>query len=179
MRGLTIMRFPGNYKRLNVFHTEVQRLWRYVLQRRSQKGRRWAWPRVRRLTRIWLPQPPILHPCPDERLIVSHSRQEPCEVVLSHTDPCGGPPATAVATATNRTAPRGAVERPWCGLYPRVGGTVAAPGMIPAASAMVNVPVAPARELPHAPLASLRGEFRAPNCTELLFCNTSPTGLFE
>ena len=65
---------PGNSKRLNAFHTEVQRLWRHVLQRRSQKGRRWAWERVRRLTRKWLPQPRILHPYPDERLIVRNPR---------------------------------------------------------------------------------------------------------
>jgi group II intron reverse transcriptase/maturase len=65
---------PGNTKCLKAFHTEVQRLWRHVLRRRSQKGRRWAWERVRRLTRKWLPNPRILHPYPDQRLIVSNSR---------------------------------------------------------------------------------------------------------
>ena len=65
---------PGNYKRLNAFHTEVQRHWRHVLRRRSQKGRRRSWERVRRLTRKWLPNPRILHPYPNERLIVSNPR---------------------------------------------------------------------------------------------------------
>ena len=65
---------PGNSKCLNAFYTDVQRLWRHVLRRRSQKGRRWNWKRVRRLVRRWLPSPRILHPYPDQRLIVKHSR---------------------------------------------------------------------------------------------------------
>jgi group II intron reverse transcriptase/maturase len=65
---------PGNSLSLNAFYTEVQRLWRHVLQRRSQKGRRWAWERVRRLIRKWLPTPRILHPYPGQRLIVSNLR---------------------------------------------------------------------------------------------------------
>jgi RNA-directed DNA polymerase len=65
---------PDNTKRLKAFHTEVQRLWKHVLRRRSQKGRRWSWLRVRRLTRKWLPNPRILHPYPDQRLIVNNLR---------------------------------------------------------------------------------------------------------
>jgi group II intron reverse transcriptase/maturase len=65
---------PGNTRSIKAFHTEVQRLWRHVLRRRSQKGRRRAWERVRRLTRKWLPSPRILHPYPDQRLIVSNLR---------------------------------------------------------------------------------------------------------
>jgi hypothetical protein len=80
---------PGNSKCLNAFCTDVQRLWRHVLRRRSQKGRRWNWKRVRRLVRRWLPRPQILHPYPDQRLIIHHSRQEPYEVAL-HVRICAG-----------------------------------------------------------------------------------------
>jgi group II intron reverse transcriptase/maturase len=65
---------PGNINCLDEFHTQVQRLWRRVLRRRSQKGRVWTWERIRRLTRRWLPSPQILHPYPDQRLIVSNPR---------------------------------------------------------------------------------------------------------
>ena len=65
---------PGNINCLDEFHTQVQRLWRHVLQRRSQKGRVWTWDRVQRLTRRWLPNPKILHPYPDQRLIVTNPR---------------------------------------------------------------------------------------------------------
>jgi RNA-directed DNA polymerase len=61
---------PGNFGCLDAFHTQVQRLWRRVLRRRSQKGRTWTWERIRRLTRRWLPNAQILHPYPEERLIV-------------------------------------------------------------------------------------------------------------
>jgi group II intron reverse transcriptase/maturase len=65
---------PGNINCLDEFHTQVQRLWRRVLQRRSQKGRVWTWERVQRLTRRWLPKPQILHPYPNQRLIVTNPR---------------------------------------------------------------------------------------------------------
>jgi group II intron reverse transcriptase/maturase len=65
---------PGNINCLDEFHTQVQRLWRRVLRRRSQKGRVWTWERIRRLTRRWLPNAQILHPYPDQRLIVRNPR---------------------------------------------------------------------------------------------------------
>ena len=65
---------PGNINCLDEFHTQVQRLWRRVLRRRSQKGRVWTWERIQRLTRRWLPNPQILHPYPDQRLIVTNPR---------------------------------------------------------------------------------------------------------
>ena len=65
---------PGNINCLDEFHTQVQRLWRRVLRRRSQKGRVWTWERIRRLTRRWLPYAQILHPYPDQRLIVRNPR---------------------------------------------------------------------------------------------------------
>ena len=61
---------PGNYHCLDQFHTQVARLWLHVLRRRSQKGRRWTWDRMKRLIDRWLPRPQILHPYPNQRLIV-------------------------------------------------------------------------------------------------------------
>jgi group II intron reverse transcriptase/maturase len=65
---------PGNSGCLDAFRTHVQRLWRRILRRRSQKGRTWTWERTRRLMRRWLPSARILHPYPDQRLIVSNPR---------------------------------------------------------------------------------------------------------
>jgi group II intron reverse transcriptase/maturase len=65
---------PGNIGCLDAFHTHVQRLWRRILRRRSQKGRTWTWERIRRLTRRWLPTARILHPYPEQRLIVNYPR---------------------------------------------------------------------------------------------------------
>jgi RNA-directed DNA polymerase len=65
---------PGNVNCLDQFRTQVQRLWRRVLRKRSQKGRCWTWERLRRLTDRWLPKAQILHPYPDQRLIVSNPR---------------------------------------------------------------------------------------------------------
>ena len=38
------------------------------------EGRTWTWDRIRRLTWRWLPNAQILHPYPDERLIVTDPR---------------------------------------------------------------------------------------------------------
>ena len=62
---------PGNYRQLNQFRIQVVRHWLRVLRRRSQKGRRrWDWARMARLAAYWLPKARILHPYPDQRLIV-------------------------------------------------------------------------------------------------------------
>jgi hypothetical protein len=65
---------PGNRPCLEAFRTQCGRLWRAVLRRRSQKGRRWTWERMSRLIRRWLPSAQILHPYPNQRLIVNHPR---------------------------------------------------------------------------------------------------------
>lgn len=65
---------PGNFRCLRQFRTQVERLWLRALRRRSQKGRKWTWKRMTRLTRRWLPRPKILHPHPSERLIVPDPR---------------------------------------------------------------------------------------------------------
>jgi group II intron reverse transcriptase/maturase len=62
---------PGNYRHLNQFRIQVTRMWRRMLRRRSQKGRRrWNWGRMWRLSDYWLPRARILHPYPNQRLIV-------------------------------------------------------------------------------------------------------------
>jgi RNA-directed DNA polymerase len=58
---------PGNSVRLRQFHTELQKLWRRTLRRRSQRGGRMTWAKFSQLSRRWLPAPKILHPYPDER----------------------------------------------------------------------------------------------------------------
>jgi len=65
---------PGNSARLDRFRTHVQRLWQRVLRTRSQKGRCWTWDRMKRLIERWLPKALILHPYPEQRLIVKYPR---------------------------------------------------------------------------------------------------------
>jgi hypothetical protein len=65
---------PGNIRSLDQFRTQTARLWLHVLRRRSQKGRKWSWERFERLIHRWLPKPKILHPYPNERLIVTNPR---------------------------------------------------------------------------------------------------------
>jgi group II intron reverse transcriptase/maturase len=62
---------PFNLAALDQFRTQVIRMWRHVLRRRSQKARRkCTWQRMRRYVDRWIPPKQILHPHPDERLIV-------------------------------------------------------------------------------------------------------------
>ena len=57
----------NEYVSLAVFRTQVIRLWKRSLRRRSQTGR-CTWPRMRRLSNRWIPPPRILHPYPEQRL---------------------------------------------------------------------------------------------------------------
>jgi len=65
---------PGNFPCLDQFLTDVQQLWRRALRRRSQRGRRWNWKRLKSLFTRWLPKPKILHPYPNQRFAVTHPR---------------------------------------------------------------------------------------------------------
>jgi len=65
---------PGNIRSLDQFRTQTARLWLHVLRRRSQKGRKRTWERFKRLIQRWLPKSKILHPYPNERLIVTNPR---------------------------------------------------------------------------------------------------------
>ena len=63
---------PLNGEALNTFRTQIIRMWRHALRRRSQKGRRkWNWGRMQRLIQHWIPATRILHPYPEQRLIVT------------------------------------------------------------------------------------------------------------
>ncbi len=60
---------PHNYQSIHAFRSELARLWRRVLSRRSQKGYV-TWQRMARLNRRWLPSAHIYHPHPNRRLRV-------------------------------------------------------------------------------------------------------------
>ncbi len=57
---------PTNYAALALFRSQVERLWRRALSRRSQHPMRWE--RARRIFNHWLPKPRICHPYPLRRL---------------------------------------------------------------------------------------------------------------
>ncbi len=67
---------PRNYPALKVFRYEVIRMWRQALRRRSQKARL-TWTRMTRLARAWVPTPRIVHPYPEQRLLVMTRGRSP------------------------------------------------------------------------------------------------------
>ncbi len=64
---------PTNMSALDAFRHHVERLWLRALRRRSQKDRL-SWNRLHKLVNDWLPHPRILHPWPELRFAVRHSR---------------------------------------------------------------------------------------------------------
>jgi group II intron reverse transcriptase/maturase len=60
---------PRNYQALRTFRFEVVRHWRHMLRRRSQKTRV-TWAKMTKLAKRWIPTPRILHPYPEQRLVV-------------------------------------------------------------------------------------------------------------
>jgi RNA-directed DNA polymerase len=64
---------PGNMNRLGVFRHRVCRLWRAVLDRRSQRGQM-LWQRLIPLFDRWIPFPRVLHPYPQVRFAARHPR---------------------------------------------------------------------------------------------------------
>ncbi len=60
---------PRNYPALQTFRFQVIGYWRQTLRRRSQKSRI-NWAKIRKLAQQWVPTPRILHPYPEERLLV-------------------------------------------------------------------------------------------------------------
>lgn len=67
---------PHNYAALRSMRRAIERLWKLVLRRRSQKGYV-TWERIGRLSRRWLPTPRITHPYPDQRLRVITQGRSP------------------------------------------------------------------------------------------------------
>jgi group II intron reverse transcriptase/maturase len=64
---------PGNIDRLGWFQCRLRVLWRFILFRRSQKGRK-SWKRLNRLLDRWIPTPRVLHPYPMARFCATHPR---------------------------------------------------------------------------------------------------------
>lgn len=60
---------PYNWHALSKFRSQLIRLWLRALRRRSQRSRV-RWERIQRLAKIWLPNPRIVHPYPEQRLRV-------------------------------------------------------------------------------------------------------------
>jgi group II intron reverse transcriptase/maturase len=79
---------PGNYRALSSFRHQVWRMWRWMLNRRSDKARVTV-AGMQRIAARWLPKPRIHHPYPDERFSRKHPRQEP-SAAIPHAGICAG-----------------------------------------------------------------------------------------
>jgi RNA-directed DNA polymerase len=64
---------PGNLNQLSAFRHRLCRLWRSVLNRRSQRGET-PWQRLYPLLERWIPFPRVLHPYPQARFAARHPR---------------------------------------------------------------------------------------------------------
>lgn len=62
---------PDNTKRLSNFRNALERIWHWVLCRRSQKGRM-RWDVFSKWVKCWLPTPVVLHPYPSVRFGAKH-----------------------------------------------------------------------------------------------------------
>jgi group II intron reverse transcriptase/maturase len=62
---------PGNIDQLRIFQRRVNRLWRNVLVRRSQRARK-KWEKFAPVFDKWIPTPRVLHPYPDARFYATH-----------------------------------------------------------------------------------------------------------
>lgn len=58
----------GNIRALKGFRTSLNRAWLRALRRRSQKGQKLNWQRMKRLIATWIPTAKVLHPYPNQRL---------------------------------------------------------------------------------------------------------------
>jgi group II intron reverse transcriptase/maturase len=64
---------PTNSASIGAFRHHVVDLWRCSLSRRSQRGGI-TWQRIKQIADDWLPKPKVLHPWPQQRFAVRHSR---------------------------------------------------------------------------------------------------------
>jgi len=67
---------PGNIDQLRLFKRRLNRLWRNVLVRRSQRAQI-PWKRLITVFNRWIPDPRILHPYPDARFAATHPSWKP------------------------------------------------------------------------------------------------------
>jgi group II intron reverse transcriptase/maturase len=64
---------PTNSATIGAFRHHVVGLWRCSLSRRSQRSGI-TWRRIKQIADDWLPKPKVLHPWPQQRFAVRHSR---------------------------------------------------------------------------------------------------------
>jgi RNA-directed DNA polymerase len=64
---------PGNMSQLSIFRHRACRLWREVLNRRSQRAEL-NWQRLTPLLERWIPFPRVLHPYPQARFAATHPK---------------------------------------------------------------------------------------------------------
>jgi RNA-directed DNA polymerase len=62
---------PGNIDQMRTFRKRVNRLWRNVLVRRSQRASK-EWEKFTPVFERWIPPPRILHPYPEARFYATH-----------------------------------------------------------------------------------------------------------
>ena len=65
---------PGSSRWLRKFRRRIQRAWMKAIRRRSHRARNFGWGRMERMAEILWPKARILHPWPDKRFAVKHSR---------------------------------------------------------------------------------------------------------
>lgn len=65
---------PWNSDRIRSFHRQVEKMWLASIRRRSQKGNIWTWERFAHWRAWLLPSMRIVHPYPEIRFDVKHSR---------------------------------------------------------------------------------------------------------
>jgi RNA-directed DNA polymerase len=79
---------PGNIGQLRTFRQRINRLWRNVLVRRSQRAKK-RWELLTPLFNRWIPIPRILHPYPHARFNAAHLHKSRMRR-RARTDPSGG-----------------------------------------------------------------------------------------
>jgi group II intron reverse transcriptase/maturase len=67
---------PGNLDQLRLFRSRLNRMWRSVLVRRSQRAQI-RWERLAPVFNRWIPEPRNLHPYPDARFYATHPSWKP------------------------------------------------------------------------------------------------------
>jgi RNA-directed DNA polymerase len=67
---------PGNIDQLRLFKKRLNRMWRNVIVRRSQRAQI-PWGRLIPVFNRWIPDPRVLHPYPDARFAATHPSWKP------------------------------------------------------------------------------------------------------
>ncbi len=70
LRHVNKYRVPLNSRMIGAFRFQIGRIWKWVLERRSERTRI-SWVRMQRLIARWLPPARVCHPFPLERFRVT------------------------------------------------------------------------------------------------------------